>query len=100
MNFFEILNTLRREEVFDFVGLHPQLCSDDGDEFLKVLVAGKKFDQLYVAGCGLRMQQKMFRDAFDDGGFDRAHHFGVDIRNMQTEDVINAIKKLVEGNGA
>ncbi len=96
MDIFEILNSLRREKVFDFVGLHPQLCADDGDEFLKVLVAGEKIDELYVAGCDIRMQQKMFRDAFENAGFDRTRHFGIDIRNMKTEQVIDAIKKLIE----
>jgi len=31
MNIFEILNTIRREGLVDFVAIHPQLCADDGD---------------------------------------------------------------------
>jgi uncharacterized protein YggL (DUF469 family) len=44
------------------------------------------------------MQQKMFRDAFKELGFDPSHHFAVDIRNMKTEEVVDAIKKLIEQN--
>lgn len=98
MDIFEVLNTIRREKLVDFVALHPQLCADDGDEFLKVLMANKNIDKLFVAGCDPRMQQKMFKDAFNEAGFDATHHFAVDIRNMKTEEAINAIKKLIEQN--
>lgn len=37
MNIFEIVNTLRREELIDFVVIHPQLCADDGDNFFYIL---------------------------------------------------------------
>lgn len=32
MNVFDVINKLRRDKVVDFVGIHPQLCSDDGEE--------------------------------------------------------------------
>lgn len=96
MNIFEVLNTIRRENLVDFVALHPQLCADDGDEFLKTLMANKEIEKLYVAGCDPRMQQKMFKDAFIEAGFNPANHFAVDIRNMKTESAINAIKNLIE----
>jgi len=86
MNIFEVLNTIRRENLVDFVAIHPQLCADDGDEFLKILTANKEIDKLFVAGCDPRMQQKMFKDAL------------VDIRNMTTEQAVDAIKKLVQQN--
>jgi len=98
MDIFEVLNSIRRENLVDFVALHPQLCADDGDEFLKVLLANKEIDKLFVAGCDPRMQQKMFRDAFKETGFDASHHLAVDIRNMKTEEVVGAIKKLIEEN--
>ena len=47
---------------------HSQLCVGDGEEFLKVLLAGKDTDRLYIAACDPRMQEKMFRDAFDAVG--------------------------------
>lgn len=95
MNVFEVLNAVRREKLVDFVALHPQLCADDGDEYLKTLLANKEIDPLYVAGCDPRMQQKMFRDAFEEAGFDRSRHFAVDIRNMDTESAVAAVKELI-----
>jgi len=100
MDIFEVLNTIRREKIVDFVAIHPQLCADDGDEFLKDLVANKEINKLFVAGCDPRMQQKMFRDAFKEAGFDATHHFAVDIRNMKTEEAASAIKRLIEQNVA
>jgi len=97
MNVFEILNELRREELVDFVAIHPQLCADDGDNFLSTLLsANGKIDKLYVAGCDPKMQIKMFRDAFEKAGFEKTKHYGVDIRNMDTEKALETIKKLIK----
>ena len=98
MNVFEVLNEIRREKLVDFVGLHPQLCADDGDKYLEVTLKGGEVDELYVAGCDPRMQQKMFRDAFEVAGFDKSKHLAVDIRNMTTEQAIEAIKRLIKNN--
>ncbi|MBC7320737.1 heterodisulfide reductase subunit A-like protein [bacterium] len=97
MNIFEVLNTLRREKLVDFVAIHPQLCADDGDTFFNVFLAGAKdsVEKLVVAGCDPNMQKKMFRDAFEATGFDKAKHTGVDIRNMTTEQAVEAIKKVL-----
>lgn len=97
MNIFEVLNSLRREKLIDFVGIHPQLCAEDGDAFFEVLLSGinDKIDKLVIAGCDSNMQKKMFRDAFENTGFDRNKHIGVDIRNMNTEQAIEAIKKVL-----
>ena len=40
MDIFQVLSDVRREKMFDYVCLHPQLCMGDGEEFLKVLLAG------------------------------------------------------------
>jgi len=95
MDIFAVLNQLRREQVFDWVGLHPQLCSDDGDVFLRELLRGAEVDQLYVAGCDPRMQAKLFRDAFEGAVFPREAQVGLYIRNMNTEQVVVAIKQAV-----
>lgn len=94
MNVFEVLNELRKDKMFDFVALHPQLCADDGDEFLKSLLSNKNIDEIYIAGCDPRMQQKMFQGAMKEAQFDMSKHRAVDIRNMNTEQAIDAIKKL------
>jgi len=96
MKEFEVLNTLRRENIFEWVGLHPQLCSEDGDRYLHDLLKGAEIDKLYVAACDPVMQRKMYRDAFESAGFDKDNHIGIEIRNMNTEQVINEIKKAVE----
>ena len=97
MDIFEVLNSIRRENLVDFVSIHPQLCADDGDEFLKTLFSNKEIDTLFVAGCAPAMQQKMFRDAFSKAGFNPEKHFSVDIRNMTTEQAIDAVKKMISG---
>ncbi|MGQ9463093.1 MAG: heterodisulfide reductase subunit A-like protein [Candidatus Fervidibacter sp.] len=95
MNIFEVLNKLRRDKVVDFVAVHPQLCSDDGEAFLKVLLEGKGIDKLYVAGCDPVMQRKLFRDVFEAAGFSKDGHKGIDIRNMTTDEAVVAIKKML-----
>lgn len=97
MDVFKILNTIREESLVDFVAIHPQLCADDGDNFLSTLLSNNgKIDKLYVAGCDPKMQVKMYRDAFEKVGFDKTKHFGIDIRNMDTEKALEAIKKLIK----
>jgi len=98
MDILEVLNAVRREKIVDFVSLHPQLCADDGDQYLKVLLDNKDIDKLYIAACDPLMQQKMFRDAFEADSFDKAKHIALDIRNKTTEEAVSAIKKLVSDN--
>jgi len=94
MNTMEVLNAIRRENIVDFVALHPQLCADDGDAFLETILSDK-IDSLYVAGCDPKMQTKMFKDAFSRAGYDIKNMYSVDIRNQNTEQVIASIEKLV-----
>ncbi|MDY6985394.1 MAG: heterodisulfide reductase subunit A-like protein [Candidatus Thermoplasmatota archaeon] len=98
MDISTVLNPIRREKLVDFVAIHPQLCADDGNEFLKALMTDKEINKLFVAGCDLQMQQKMFRDASDDAGFDARNHATADIRNMTTEEAVDATKRLIEQN--
>ncbi|GAB4316276.1 MULTISPECIES: heterodisulfide reductase subunit A-like protein [Pseudothermotoga] len=98
MNVFEVLNAIRREKLVDFVALHPQLCADDGDVYLKTLTKDEHIEKLYVAGCDPAMQKKMYRDAFEESNFDKSKHIGVDIRNMTTEQAIEAIKNMIKNN--
>jgi len=98
MDIFAVLSDVRREKLFDYVCLHPQLCVEDGDEFIKVLLSGGETEKLYVAGCDPRMQGKMFRDAFEAAGFDKANHVALDIRNKTTEEALAAIKEMAADN--
>jgi len=98
MDIFEVMNTIRQKKIVDFVSLHPQLCADDGDQYLKILLVNKDIDKIYIAGCDPVMQQKMFRDAFEAVDFDKTKHIAFDIRNMSTEEAVSAIEKLVNDN--
>ena len=40
MDILGVLSDVRREKIFDYVCLHPQLCVGDGEEFMKVLMRG------------------------------------------------------------
>lgn len=100
MNIFEVGNTLRREGLIDYLAIHPQLCSDDGDRFLTTLLKGNSTDQLFVAACDPKMQSKMFRDALEAAGFNRDNLKGVDIRNMTTEQAVEAIRNLITASNA
>jgi len=90
---YEVLNAIRKEKLVDWVGIHPQLCADDGDVYLKTLLKGADVEKLFVAGCDPHMQKKMFKDAFKEAGFNPDNHIGIEIRNMKTKDVIEKIKK-------
>jgi heterodisulfide reductase subunit A-like polyferredoxin len=98
MDISTVLNPIRWEKLVDSVAIHPQLCADDGNEFLKALMTDKEINKLFVAGCDLQMQQKMFRDSFDATGFDARNHVVVDIRNMTTEEAGDATKIQIEQN--
>lgn len=95
MNIFDVGNAIRRENLVDYVAIHPQLCSTDGDKFLTTLLTGDMTDKLYIAACDPTMQVKMFRDALEAAGFDKNNIRGVDIRNMNTEQAVAAIKQMV-----
>jgi hypothetical protein len=41
------------------------------------------------------MQTKMFRDALENAGFNPENHVGIDIRNKNTEQAIEALKELL-----
>ena len=98
MDIFGVLSDIRREKLFDYVCLHPQLCVGDGEEFLQVLLSGGETEKIYVAACDPHMQSKMYRDAFEAVGFDKGHHIPLDIRNKTTEEAVAAIKKMTVDN--
>lgn len=95
MDVFEVLNKARRDKLVNFVSLHPQLCADDGDQYLKSLLANKDIEKIYVAGCDPAMQKKMYKDAMKEAGFDPENHKGVDIRNMSTDEAFDSIRKII-----
>ena len=89
---YKALNDIRRAGLVEWVGLHPQLCSTDGDKYLVELLKGSDVDELYVGACDPTMQIKMFRDAFEKAGFSADKFHPVEIRNLNTEQVVEKIK--------
>lgn len=98
MDSLGVLNAIRREKLVDFVALHPQLCADDGDNFLRTLLDNQDIDKLYIAACDPLMQQKMFKDSFAAINFDKTKHIPIDIRNKTTEEAVSALKDLIKNN--
>jgi heterodisulfide reductase subunit A-like polyferredoxin len=96
MNIFEVVNHFRRNKKVDFAVIHPQLCATDGDSFWRVLL-GKhdNIEKIIVAGCDPVMQKKMFGWVFKELNFDESKFVGVEIRNMTTEETIEAINKAL-----
>jgi heterodisulfide reductase subunit A-like polyferredoxin len=96
MNIFEVVNHFRRNKKVDFAVIHPQLCATDGDSFWRVLL-GKydNIEKIVVAGCDPVMQKKMFGWVFKELNFDESKFVGVEIRNMTTEETIEAINKAL-----
>jgi heterodisulfide reductase subunit A-like polyferredoxin len=95
-NAYEITNMVRKNYNVEFAAIHPQLCADDGDRFLKNLLKGTDLDVLYVAGCDPVMQTKMFKDSFLAAGFDGSKLVGADVRNKTTDEVKAQISELIE----
>jgi heterodisulfide reductase subunit A-like polyferredoxin len=96
IDIFEVVNRARREKLVDFAAIHPQLCAEDGDVYLRQLLKDSSgLDHLYVAGCDPVMQRKMFAEAFTDAGFDKVRFAGIEIRNLDTDHAYEAIRKVI-----
>ncbi len=99
MNFWQLLNYVRNELDSEYAVLHPQLCMDDGERFLREIL---KPDEVYVIGaCDPRMQKKMFRDAFEKTGtnFDK-QVVPLDLRTLPTAEAMEKVKQGFEQAGA
>jgi heterodisulfide reductase subunit A-like polyferredoxin len=96
MDIFEVINHFRREKKVGFVAIHPQLCATDGDDFWRRFLKGISGDEIIVAGCDPLMQKKMFKDVFIENNFDPSKLKGVDIRNLDTQQAVNAIEAVLE----
>jgi len=95
LDLWELINTVRREMDVEYAIVHPQLCVDDGDRFLKDYI---KNDGLYIIGaCDPKMQRKMMKEAFEAAGadFEKAV-IPLDLRNLSTEEAIKKVREAVE----
>jgi heterodisulfide reductase subunit A-like polyferredoxin len=92
LNLWELINYVRGELDVEYAIVHPQLCVDDGDRFIKDYIKpGVKY---VIGACDLKMQRKMFKDAFAEVGANYDEQvISLDLRNMSTQD---AMKKVAE----
>jgi heterodisulfide reductase subunit A-like polyferredoxin len=95
---WKLINFVRNELDVEYAIVHPQLCVDDGDRFLKDYLQEGLTDRVYiVGGCDPRMQKKMFKDAFKEKGLDIDKQLvPLDLRNMPTEEAMKKVQEAVE----
>jgi len=95
LNVWELINMIRSELDVEYAIVHPQLCVDDGDRFLKDYVKpGVKY---VIGACDPKMQRKMFKDAMAEAGADfDGQVVSLDLRNMESEEAFNKVKEAVE----
>ena len=95
LNLWELINFVRGELDVEYAVVHPQLCVDDGDRFIKDYI---KPDVKYVIGaCDPKMQKKMLKDAFAEAGgdFDK-QVVALDLRNMSTQETMDKVNPIPE----
>lgn len=95
LNLWELINMIRGELDVEYAVVHPQLCVEDGDRFLKDYIKpGVKY---IIGACDPTMQRKMFKDAMAEVGanFD-SQVIPLDLRNMETEQAFQKVKETVE----
>ena len=94
LNLWELINTVRGEMAVEYGVVHPQLCVDDGDRFIKDYVKpGVKY---VIGACDPKMQRKMLKDAFAEaGGNFEEQVVALDLRNMETQEAINKVKEVL-----
>ena len=95
LNLWELINYVRGELDVEYAIVHPQLCVDDGDRFIKDFI---KPNVKYIIGaCDPKMQRKMFKDAFAEAGGNYDEQvISLDLRNMPTEQAMDKVKEAIE----
>jgi len=98
LNLWKLVNFVRNELDVKYAIIHPQLCVDDGDRFLKDFLNEKNKNAVYIiGGCDPRMQRKMFKDVFAEKGLDfDKQAIPLDLRNMETEEAMKKVAEAVE----
>ena len=98
LDLWKLINFVRNELDVEYAIVHPQLCVTDGDNFWRdYLRAGDKDTMYIVGGCDPRMQKKMFKDAFAEKGLDFDKQVvSLDLRNMETPEVMKKVEEVVD----
>lgn len=94
LDLWELINTVRGEMSVEYAIVHPQLCVDDGDRFIKDYIKpGVKY---VIGACDPKMQMKMLKDAFSEaGGSFEEQVTALDLRNMGTTEAINNVREAL-----
>jgi heterodisulfide reductase subunit A-like polyferredoxin len=98
LDFWRLLNYVRKELHPEYAVLHPQLCRDDGGRFLQEML---RPDGTYViAACDPHMQKTMFRGAFEktDVDFDE-QVIPIDLRTLRTDQALFKLKSAFDEAG-
>lgn len=95
MDIWDFINRVRVELPVEYGFIHPQLCEEDGDRFLKdYLKANRK---VVIGACAPNMQRKMFKDAFAEAGLDASTDLtSIDVRDMTTDQAIEKVSAALE----
>ncbi len=98
LELWKLINFVRNELDVEYAIVHPQLCVDDGDRFLKEYLRDGETNIIYIiGGCDPRMQKKMFKDVFKEKGLDMDKQLiPLDLRNMSTEEAMKRVQEAVE----
>ncbi|MEM2842040.1 MAG: hypothetical protein QW201_01905 [Thermoproteota archaeon] len=100
---WKLVNRVRNELDVSYAVVHPQLCVEDGDNFLNdLLQEGKRDIKYIISACDPKMQIKLFKDAFEKKGLDiNSQMISLDFRstgnrNISWEDAYKTVKETVE----
>lgn len=95
LDLWKLINTVRQEMDVEYAIVHPQLCVDDGDRFIKDYIRN---DGKYIIGaCAPVMQRKMMKDAFTEAGGDfEKQVVPLDLRNLTTEQALAKVREALE----
>lgn len=95
LNLWELINYVRNELDVEYAIVHPQLCVDDGDRFIRDFI--KPNIKYIIGACDPKMQRKMFKDTFSEvsGNYDE-QVISLDLRNMSTQKAMEKVKEAIE----
>jgi heterodisulfide reductase subunit A-like polyferredoxin len=94
-----LVNRIREQLDVEYAVVHPQLCVDDGERFLKDLV---KPESMYVIGaCDPRMQRKLFGEALRQSGVDLEKQVVfLELKGLTTEEAYARVKEALAQAGS
>ena len=97
LELWKFINYVRNTLDVEYAIVHPQLCVDDGERFLRDYLQQGEKNIYIIGGCDPRMQRKMFKDIFIEKGLDMDKQLiSLDLRNMSTDEAIKRVEDAVK----